>query len=203
MDILEKLRKLKFTVSLDNVVIAILIIIVVALAVYLIIKLILKLIKGRVSIKTITINRISVDLECNSYVKKLANEVWIELSTRKIALPFDEENDVIIEVYNSWYEVFKRFREILKELPINNNKEVEKLSLLILKILNEELRGHLTKWQARFRKWYKENENIIGEDPQEIQKKYPQYKELVKDLKRVNNKMIIFTEELDKIRKEG
>ena len=74
--------------------------------------------------------------------------------------------------------------------------------MLILKILNEELRGHLTKWQARFRKWYKENENIIGEDPQEIQKKYPQYKELVKDLKRVNNNMIIFTEELDKIRKE-
>lgn len=203
MDILEKLRKLKFTVSLDNVVIATLIIIVAALVIYLIIKLILKLIKDRVSIKTITINGISVDLECNSYVKKLANEVWIELSTRKIALPFDEENDVIVEVYNSWYEVFKRFREILKELPINNNKEVEKLSLLILKILNEELRGHLTKWQARFRKWYKENENIIGEDPQEIQKKYPQYKELVKDLKRVNNNMIIFTEELDKIRKEG
>lgn len=203
MDILEKLRKLKFTVSLDNVVIATLIIIVAALVIYLIIKLILKLIKGRVSIKTITINGISVDLECNSYVKKLANEEWIELSTRKIALPFDEENDVIVEVYNSWYEVFKRFREILKELPINNNKEVEKLSLLILKILNEELRGHLTKWQARFRKWYKENENIIGEDPQEIQKKYPQYKELVKDLKRVNNNMIIFTEELDKIRKEG
>ena len=201
MDILEKLRKLKFTVSLDNVVIAILIIIVVALAVYLIIK--LKLIKGRVSIKTITINGISVDLECNSYVKKLANEVWIELSTRKIALPFDEENDVIIEVYNSWYEVFKRFREILKELPINNNKEVEKLSSLILKILNEELRGHLTKWQARFRKWYKENKNTIDEDPQEIQKKYPQYEELIKDLKRVNNNMIIFTEELDKIRKEG
>lgn len=203
MDILEKLRKLKFTVSLDNVVIATLIIIVAALVIYLIIKLILKLIKGRVSIKTITINGISVDLECNGYVKKLANEVWIELSTRKIALPFDEENDVIVEVYNSWYEVFKRFREILKELPTNNNKEVEKLSLLILKILNEELRGHLTKWQARFRKWYKENENIIGEDPQEIQKKYPQYKELVKDLKRVNNNMIIFTEELDKIRKKG
>ena len=144
-----------------------------------------------------------MDLECNSYVKKLANEVWIELSTRKIALPFDEENDVIIEVYNSWYEVFKRFREILKELPINNNKEVEKLSSLILKILNEELRGHLTKWQARFRKWYKENKNTIDEDPQEIQKKYPQYEELIKDLKRVNNNMIIFTEELDKIRKEG
>lgn len=198
MDILEKLRRLKLIISLDNVVIAIVIILVLCFF----IKFILKFIKGRVSIKTITINGISIDLECNSYVKKLANEVWIELSTRKIALPFDEENDVIVEVYNSWYEVFKRFREILKKLPINNNKEVEKLSLLILKILNEELRSHLTKWQARFRKWYKENENIIGKDPQEIQKKYPQYEELVRDLKRVNNNMIIFTEELDKIRKE-
>ena len=37
MDILEKLRKLKFTVSLDNVVIATLIIIVAALVIYLII----------------------------------------------------------------------------------------------------------------------------------------------------------------------
>lgn len=198
MDILEKLRRLKLIISLDNVVITIVIVSVLCFF----IKFILKFIKGRVSIKTITINGISIDLECNSYVKKLANEVWIELSTRKIALPFDEENDVIVEVYNSWYEVFKRFREILKELPINNNKEVEKLSLLIIKILNEELRSHLTKWQARFRKWYKENKNIIGKDPQEIQKKYPQYEELVRDLKRVNNNMIIFTEELDKIRKE-
>ena len=65
---------------------------------------------------------------------------------------------------------------------------------------NEELREHLTKWQARFRKWYKENKNESG-DPQEIQKKYPQYEELISDLKKVNYKMIALTEELNKIRK--
>lgn len=196
MDVLEKLKTIKVSFTLDNalIILAILIIII------LIIKFIYKLLRMRIKLKTITVSGISVELECNNDVRSLANDVWIELSTRKIALPFDDKNDVIIEVYNSWYKVFEKFREILKKLSVGKNKDADKLANLILKVLNDELRGHLTKWQARFRKWYEENKDSEG-DPQEVQKKYPQYNELVVDLKKVNYEMINLTEELNKIRK--
>ena len=54
----------------------------------------------------------------------------------------------------------------------------------------------MTKWQAKFRHWYdteknkKENENL---SPQEIQKKFPEYGELVKDLMGVNICLINYT----------
>lgn len=200
MDILEKLSSVKISFTLDDFVVALMFLVISIWIIVSIIKLIVKKLKGRIEIKTITLNGITIDIECNNFVKELANEVWIELATRKIALPFDEENDVIVEVYNSWYETFSQFREILKKVPIKNNDDVEKLSKIILTALNDILRSHLTKWQARFRKWYDNHKNEDG-DPQDIQKKYPRYKELVNELKSVNIKMMKLTEELDEIRK--
>lgn len=200
MDILEKLSSVKISFTLDDFVVALMFLVISIWIIVSIIKLIVKKLKGRIEIKTITLNGITIDIECNNFVKELANEVWIELATRKIALPFDEENDVIVEVYNSWYETFSQFREILKKVPIKDNDDVEKLSKIILTALNDILRSHLTKWQARFRKWYDNHKNEDG-DPQDIQKKYPRYKELVNELKSVNIKMMRLTEELDEIRK--
>lgn len=201
MDILEKLNRVTLTFTLDNILVAILILILLLFIITKVIQKIIKIIKGKIKVRQITINGISFDIECNNDVKKLADEVWIELATRKIALPFDEENDVIEEVYNSWYTIFKTFREILKKIPIEKNSNVDKLTQVILTTLNGKLRAHLTKWQARFRKWYEANKSKEG-DPQDIQKKYPQYKELIHDLKNVNNEMIKLTDELDKIRKD-
>ena len=201
MDVLEKLKGVKISFTLDNILIIIFIFII---FLFIIIKLsqwIITIIKGKIKVKQITINGISFEIECNKDVKKLAEEVWVELATRKIALSFDEENDVIEEVYNSWYTIFEKFREVLKRIPVDKTPSVEKLTQIILTTLNDKLRAHLTKWQARFRKWYEEHKNDEG-DPQTIQKQYPKYKELVNDLKRVNNEMIELINELDKIRKD-
>lgn len=197
MDVLRTLSKIKITISLDNVLVFLSIIFLISLIVYAIYK----VFKDKVKIRTLSIGSFSVDLECNRDVKSLANEVYIELSTRKISLPFDETNDLITEVYDSWYSVFEKFRQILKNMPIKKqDKNIEKLINLIMKILNQELRPHLTKWQAKFRKWYNDNKNT-NKDPQIIQREYPKYYELVEDLKRVNREMIELTEELEKIRK--
>ena len=197
MDILRMLSKIKITISLDNMLVFLFIIFLISLIAYIVYK----VFKDKIKIRTLSIGSFSVDLECNKDVKSLANEVYIELSTRKISLPFDETNDLITEVYDSWYSAFERLRQILKNITIKkHNKNTEKLTNLIIKILNEELRPHLTKWQVRFRNWYNNNKNTI-EDPQIIQKKYPKYDELVEDLKRVNRDMIELTNELDKIRK--
>ena len=73
---------------------------------------------------------------------------------------------------------------------------------MTIKILNEGLRDHLTKYQARFRKWYdlesEKSENFLLE-PQEIQKKYDNYNDLISDLKSVNLVLIQYSNELNNL----
>ena len=88
----------------------------------------------------------------------IANRIYLELITRKVALPFDENDDVISEVYDSWYELFKIIRNEIKNVPgeyLISHNTTEELIGLTIRILNEGLRNHLTKYQARYRRWYK------------------------------------------------
>ncbi len=140
---------------------------------------------------------------------EIAHKLYIELITRKAAIQIDEDNDVIVEIYNSWFVLFKITREELKsfsgDLLERNNKSKE-LIHLATDILNEGLRPHLTKYQAKFRKWYNEKvEEEKGKNekdrksPQEIQKEYFNYLELIDSMKNVNEILIKYKEELEKI----
>ena len=133
----------------------------------------------------------TIKLTYNKKDQEVAYKLWVELSTRKIGIPFDEENDVIVEVYNSWYEFFKIARETIKEIPAERIPYSSELINLTEQVLNEGLRPHLTKWQAKFRFWYNNELEISnGVSPQEIQKNYPEIKQLVDDLKQTNIHMI-------------
>ncbi len=75
-----------------------------------------------------------------------------------------------------------------------------------MRALNEGLRPHLTKWQAKFRRWYDSevaSEDHKGRSPQEIQRLYPEYGELVADLRKVNEEFVRFADSLEKIVKDG
>ena len=85
----------------------------------------------------------SVKLVYNKKDQEIAYKLWVELSTRKIGLPFDQENDVISEVYNSWYDFFKIARELLKEIPVSRLPYSNDLIKLTEKVLNTGLRPHL------------------------------------------------------------
>ena len=109
------------------------------------------------------------------------------MSARKIILPFDEENDVIVEVYDSWYSFFGIARGLLKDIPVEKQNSSKQLISVTNRVLNKCLRPHLTKWQARFRKWYSlQLDSNSDLTPQEIQYTYPHYNELVKELKAIN-----------------
>ena len=136
----------------------------------------------------IGIGNSSVTLKFNKKDQEIAYKLWVEQSTRKIGLPFDE-NDVISEVYDSWYAFFGIARDLLKDLPAERLAYSGELVDLTQKVLNNGLRPHLTKWQAKYRKWYFENSNKEG-SPQDIQKAFPEYEELLSDLKATNQTMI-------------
>ncbi|MFH1521814.1 MAG: hypothetical protein ABIF18_02540 [archaeon] len=133
----------------------------------------------------------------------IAYKTWIELITRKVALNYEEDKDVIVEVYNSWYQTFGILRELAKSISAHNMRDdggMRSLISLMIKVLNEGLRPHLTTWQAKFRRWYNaEIETNPDKTPQEIQKEFPEYDLLVNDIKKVNRIMQEYSASLEKI----
>jgi len=145
-----------------------------------------------------------VSFRPNSTDQQIAYNIWVEIKTRKIGLEIDLDNDVILEIYDSWYDFFSITREMIKDVPVSkiNRKSTQKIIKVSIDILNEGLRPHLTKWQARYRRWY---ENAINTSeyqeltPQEIQRKFPQYDELTSDMIKINEKLMNYRDQLHNI----
>jgi len=131
--------------------------------------------------------------------RQVAYAIWVELSTRKIGLEIDFDHDVIVEIYDSWYRFFSVTRDLLKEVPAAQVKRdsTQAIIKLSIEVLNEGLRPHLTRWQARFRWWYERelkryDEGVARpiEDPQQIQRQFPEYDALRADMERVNQALM-------------
>jgi len=130
------------------------------------------------------------------------------LTARKAAIEIDENEDSIEDIYNSWYELFTTTREYLTEMPaveLRGNQNAQKIVNFAIDVLNKGLRPHLTKWQKKYKKWYNQAANTQeyrNKDPQEIQKHFPEFDELVKDMKSINQGLMKYAEELKKITHE-
>lgn len=153
-------------------------------------------------------NVFSLNQKERERLHNFVNRIYIELTTRKAAIPIDENEDVIEQIYDSWYRLFCIIRDELKELPIScfmENSNAAPIVKMANEILNEILRPHLTRYQAKFRTWYEtekqnpENRNI---SPQELQKRYFNYEELILSLRQTNNKLIKISKEFLNLFKE-
>lgn len=145
-----------------------------------------------------------IKLRPNIVDKQIAYKIWVELSTRKIGLPIELDNDVISEVYESWFSFFSVTRELIKDVPVSKfqRKETEMIIRLSIDVLNHGLRPHLTKWQARYRRWYERELNASDNhdvEPQALQKKYPRYDELSTDLLAVNKRLMGYRSKMYRI----
>lgn len=134
---------------------------------------------------------------------EIAHRIYIELITRKAAIEIEENKDVIVEVYNSWYSLFQITRDELKSIDgelIKDNNKSSQLVKLLTDILNKGLRPHLTEYQAKFRKWYNEQlENDNSLSPQEIQTNYEDFIPLMTSMKQVNINLMDYSKQLKKI----
>lgn len=143
-----------------------------------------------------------IKLSPNVVDQQIAYKIWVELSTRKIGIPIDTENDVISEIYDSWFNFFTVTRELIKDIPVQkfHRRDTEQIVRLSIDVLNQGIRPHLTLWQARFRRWY-ENQLKLDTDthPQDIQKKFPQFCDLERDLLLVNQRLINYRQKMYEI----
>lgn len=137
-----------------------------------------------------------ITLKPNEIDRQVAYQIWVELSTRKIGLPIDLQNDVVAEIYDSWHQFFTVTRELIKSVPVSRaaDDSTRKIINLSIEVLNEGLRPHLTLWQARFRTWYDQQLKVAAsyEEPQDLQAKFPRFADLSNDLARVNQHLIAY-----------
>lgn len=154
----------------------------------------------------ITLGKVGkVKLTPNHETLRIAHQAWAELATRKAALPFEVDHDVIAEVYDSWYVLFGELRALVKSVPaeqLSTGQPAARLVEVLVQALNEGLRPHLTRWQAKYRAWW-ESEKAKPENqgmaPQELQRRFPEHDALLKDLLIVNRDLQGFSEALRKL----
>ena len=159
--------------------------------------------RNRFGVKTISIplpfSLGNMTFERTDQNRQIAWQMYVQLKTRKAALPFDPDSDVIVDVYDSLYELFPIVRDLLSKLPLKEIKRTEGVADLLIRVQNFGLRPHLTKWQARFRKWWNHTSNLqanIKRSPQELQKTFPQYHELIEDIERMNVQLSSYADSL-------
>lgn len=145
-----------------------------------------------------------VKLRPNYADRQLAYAIWVELSTRKVGLPIDLKQDVISDVYHSWYEFFAITRELVKNMPVSrlSRDSTYKVVRLSIELLNEGLRPHLTRWRAIFQRWYDQQlASAANADisPQNIQEKFADFAELEKDLLTVNKRLIAYRNKMHEL----
>ena len=133
-----------------------------------------------------------VSFKPNNVDRQIAYSIWVELSTRKVGLPIDLNDDVIAEIYDSWYAFFGVTRELIKDIPVSKLRHDSTGTIinLSMEVLNEGLRPHLTKWQARFRHWYDHQMSTKNDVcPQDVQTNFPEFEQLSSDLLEVNRRL--------------
>lgn len=145
-----------------------------------------------------------IKLSPNITDQQIAYKIWVELSTRKIGISIDTTNDVISEIYDSWFNFFSVTRELIKDVPVQKfrRKDTEQIVRISIEVLNQGIRPHLTLWQARFRRWY-ENQLKLDANadihPQDIQRRFPQFSDLERDLLEVNQRLINYRQKMYEI----
>ena len=139
-------------------------------------------------------------------VASIAHQAWTELVTRKAGIQV-EDDDVIVDVYDSWYRLFDALRLLAKQVPVSAlQKPSDAKTLLdtLMTTMNEGLRPHLTKYHAAFRHWWEPSSDPTQHDlsPQERQRLYPKYEELISDMRSVNQGLIHLAEALRRLAHE-
>ena len=141
----------------------------------------------------------NVVYEASDQDRVLAWKMYVQLKTRKAALLFDEEFDIISNVHDSLHDIFAVTRDLLSEIRPYHGETQKNIADFVLRVLNDGIRPHLTQWHAAFRGWW-DNANTVTENsrksPGDLQKEFPQHKELVSDLKRMNDELAKYAEEL-------
>lgn len=120
--------------------------------------------------------------------KQLIHELYVELTTRKLALEYNEEEDCMYEVLNSWFKAFTLFRENMKKCGnpdcysyILYNKAMTAMRLF-LEVYSYDFRAI---WESLI-KAESDRENMVMKKRQKV---YIHYNEMVIKIKEIQQEL--------------
>lgn len=140
----------------------------------------------------------SVTYAISNQERIAAWQLYVQLKTRKAALPFDSRYDLIIEILDSLYDLVDITRDLISHLPPPEANGAA-LSDLMLRVLNDGLRPFLTRWQANFRRWWDfaaQETSALNDSPQAVQRRYPDFDGLTEDLVDMNRQLDEYAQDL-------
>ena len=120
-------------------------------------------------------------------------ELYVELTTRKLALPFNEDSDCIYEIYNSWFKFFSSCREQMKKIAcqhpiICSYDNIDSIKVgceayFYYKKCMDIMRPHIEKYSYDFRTWWE-----ITKRAKTDQKNASEYEIILSEIKDINHK---------------
>jgi len=131
--------------------------------------------------------------------RELAWKLYVQLITRKAALPFDRDYDVVLVIHESLYQLFPATRDLLLDIADSENTMRSEVPVIMERILNGRIRPYLTRWHSDFAAWEQTNaltDTVTENSPRERQRGFPEYDALVADLETLNDELSEFATEL-------
>lgn len=148
---------------------------------------------------------LSFSMSVSKSDRQTAWKIYTQLTTRVAATEFDDKYDSLYLTHQSLHTLFGIVRDALGEIPLERiqRDDAEQIVKFYTSILNTGLRPYLSKWHIPLSQWV-DNEKIKTPSASylEIEKSFPQRKEILEDMKAMNERMKIYAEDLLKIAKK-
>lgn len=125
--------------------------------------------------------------------KLVKNNIRNYLNTKRSLFEIDLDNDNLVEVLDSYHEIYKWLRGQFELYDSDTKSEVYKDLNAMLALLN----CFLTRYQSNYRLWYEHilDEEYADKDIAELQKDYRHYEEMSVDIKKLNEAMLKYAKE--------
>ena len=127
--------------------------------------------------------------------RQIAHVVAVQLETHQISRGVDLKKDNLTKVYRAAYRMFQRIRDLMGELSADEfarGSQTKAIYENLKQILNGTLRTHLTEWPERYEEWrvrFARTKTGRKLSEREMQNRFPERAQLVRNLNQVAKKL--------------
>ncbi len=157
--------------------------------------------------KDLTVNTpagLTVGLSVSRNDREVAWRIYTQLATRVAIVDFNDTYDSFFLVNGSLHSVFDLIRQELASIPVERIRRdrSDELVQFYMSILNDGIRPYLSKWHMPISQWI-ETEKLKRPNATyyELEQTFPQRKEILEDMKAMNDRMKTIGSQLLKIAK--
>ena len=147
---------------------------------------------------------LTIGLAISRSDREVAWRIYTQLATRIAVVDFNDDYDSFYLVNVSLHSLFGLIREELASIPVERVRRdrSDEMVKFYMSILNEGIRPYLSKWHMPISQWVdKQKKTNPDATYYELEKTFPERKEVLADVRSMNLRMKGIGEQLLKIAK--